>query len=250
MTFRIEEGERVGLVGESGSGKSSLARAILGLQPISGGSISINGKTYHGRSQKERIDRARLVQMVFQDPYHSLNPRRSILQSLSEAVAAQANPPPAKDYPSACTSLLERVGLDLSILPRYPHEFSGGQRQRICIARALAVQPRILICDEAVSALDASTQASVVRLLKKISEEEGISLLFITHDLPLIESLCERVVIMHKGNLKEEGQSAEVFSTPKTKETKRLLDSVLRLEVKDDRVDPVPTAKPFSGENA
>lgn len=230
VNLSIRNGERVGLVGESGSGKSSLARAILGLEPTSFGTISFAGG--QGGSRRER---ARIVQMVFQDPYHSLNPRKTVVQTLSEALAAGSAPPAADRARAAAAKLLSAVHLDAGALDRYPHEFSGGQRQRICIARALAPKPRLLVCDEAVSALDVTTQRSIVELLGELGDRTGVALLFITHDLPLVEALCARVLVMDRGRVVEEGPVGRVFSQPESSKTRQLLDSVLRPPPPDGR---------------
>ncbi len=229
VTFSIAKGERVGLVGESGSGKSTLARAILGLVPPSSGSIRIEGREFQGTNRKSRIDRAQLVQMVFQDPYHSLNPRRTIGQTLTEAIQAADKPIDRNTAFSQAGLLLEKVHLDASAMDRFPHQFSGGQRQRICIARALAPQPRLLVCDEAVSALDVTTQHSIVQLLRELSQEEKIALLFITHDIPLVEDLCHRIMILDQGSLVEEGPTTKILQHPQSPKTRQLLNAVLRI---------------------
>ncbi len=224
--FHISAGERVGLVGESGSGKSSLARALLGLEPIAEGKLHFPG---FGNETFTRRQRARFAQMVFQDPYHSLNPRRTIRQTLEEALLVRENDGIAPEtLAGKAAALLESVHLDPTGLDRYPHGFSGGQRQRICIARALAPSPRLLVCDEAVSALDVTTQRSIIELLRELGERSGVALLFITHDLPLVETLCSRVLVMDGGTIVEEGPVEEVFKAPRSEKSKQLLDSVLR----------------------
>jgi peptide/nickel transport system ATP-binding protein len=229
ISFSLQRGERVGLVGESGSGKSTLARAILGLIPPSSGTLQIQGHEFHGTDRRSRLERARLVQMVFQDPYHSLNPRRTIRQALVEALGVSENCREKSECDAEAEALLRKVHLDRSALNRFPHQFSGGQRQRICIARALAPNPQLLVCDEAVSALDVTTQRSVVRLLRELSEQEEIALLFITHDIPLIEHLCDRVIVLDQGELVEEGTVHSVFHQPQAAKTQQLLNSVLRI---------------------
>jgi len=226
----VEKGERVGIVGESGSGKSSIARAILGLAPHVSEKLQMLGQEFQGTDRTSRIARARSVQMIFQDPYHSLSPRRTIRQTLIEALRASGT----KAIPSAidkqAADLLRRVHLDPdATLSRYPHQFSGGQRQRIAIARALAPNPQLLICDEAVSALDITTQVAITHLLKDLSETNPIALLFITHDLPLIEDLCEKTIVIHQGRLVEQGPTKQIFTAPSHPQTQRLLDSVIRL---------------------
>ena len=225
VSFSLQKGEKVGLVGESGSGKSTLARAILGLVHPSSGMVTLHGTSVAEMSRKQRV---RAVQMVFQDPYHSLNPRRTVRQTLVEALAA-AGRSTEKDAGEAAVDLLHKVQLDANALDRFPHQFSGGQRQRICIARALAPRPELLVCDEAVSALDVTTQRSIIELLSHLSQKENITLLFITHDIPLVEDLCERVLILDRGTVIEEGSTEAVFKNPRTKIAKKLLDSVLRI---------------------
>jgi len=225
VSLEIAAGERVGLVGESGSGKSSLARALLGLVPVSQGHLQLSGVKTGGNKPRQR---ACFVQMVFQDPYHSLNPRRTIRQALKEALAARSDQVDSATLDQRAAELLESVRLDPRFLDRYPHEFSGGQRQRICIARALAPKPRLLVCDEAVSALDVTTQRSIIELLKELADQTGTSLLFITHDLPLVEMLCSRVLVMDCGRIIEEGPVETVFRSPAAAKTKALLNSVLR----------------------
>ncbi len=229
VSFSLRAGDRVGLVGESGSGKTSLARAIMGLVPVSAGAIRIGGRAVESANAAARRRRARLVQMIFQDPYHSLNPRRTVRQALVEAVAARGQSESTVDRVAEAVRLLEKVRLESDALDRFPHEFSGGQRQRICIARALATEPRLLVCDEAVSALDTTTQMAVVRLLRDLSRTGDIALLFITHDLPLVEFLCERALVLDRGSLVEEGPVATVFTKPTAPKTKELVESVLRL---------------------
>ena len=228
-SFSVKAGQRMGLVGESGSGKSSLARAILGLAPVSSGQLRIGGQSIQQTDPHSRKRRAKQVQMVFQDPYHSLNPRRTILQAISEALQVQDRHFSRSELEKESANLLEKVHLEPSALYRFPHQFSGGQRQRISIARALAPKPKILVCDEAVSALDVTTQFSIVQLLRKISESDNIALLFITHDIPLIEHICEDIIVLEQGKIIEAGPVASVFKNPQTAKTRYLLESVLRL---------------------
>ena len=230
VSFSLQSGERAGLVGESGSGKSTIARAVLGLVPHSEGTLQIQGKMAQDSTREARLMRARMVQMVFQDPYHSLNPRRTIRQALVEALQVSGRITEKAQLEKESIALLEKVHLDAGALNRFPHQFSGGQRQRICIARALAPKPQLLVCDEAVSALDVTTQRSIVHLLRKLSEEEHIALLFITHDIPLIEHLCERVMVLDQGSLVEDGTVESVFHNPSAPKTRQLLDSVLRID--------------------
>ncbi len=216
----------MGLVGGSGSGKSSLARAILDLVTPSCGSVHIGGKDV---CKIDRRERARLVQMVFQDPYHSLSPRRTIRQTLFEALRARSKPLSTADAETEAKSLLETVRLPVETMDRHPHEFSGGQRQRICIARALAPRPRLLVCDEAVSALDVTTQCAITELLRDLADRTGIALLFITHDLHVVEELCKQVAVMDTGRIVEHGTTTNIFNRPRHTKTRELIDAVLRL---------------------
>lgn len=229
VSFAVGTGERVGIVGESGSGKSSLARAILGLVPPASGTLAMRGEAFHGTTRSARVQRARQVQMIFQDPYHSLNPRRTIRQTLVEAIRASGKTTTPIEAEKAAARLLAKVQLDPSALHRYPHQFSGGQRQRICIARALAPEPDLLVCDEAVSALDVTTQRTITHLLRELSQSGRIALLFITHDLPLIEDLCDQTLVIHGGTLVEQGPTATIFHSPTHPQTRKLLESVLRI---------------------
>ena len=229
FSLQIHQGDRVGLVGESGSGKSSIAKAILGLVQPSSGAISIDGIDFIENTTQRRQARARLVQIIFQDPYNSLNPRRTIAQSLAEALGVQDRSMDAETIKLRSIQLLQSVKIGSDALTRYPHQFSGGQRQRICIARALAPNPKLLVCDEAVSALDVTTQRSITQLLLDLGERLGIAMLFITHDIPVVERLCNRVLVLDSGSLVESGVTSEVFSKPQHPKTIKLLQSVLKI---------------------
>ena len=221
VSLDIRPGECVGLVGESGSGKTTLGRAVLGLAPVTSGSIQLNGHEISHASRDERRDLARDIQVVFQDPYSSLNPSMSIDQILSEPLLV-------RDWTKEAASkrvreLLDSVGLPGDAAGRRPREFSGGQRQRIAIARALALDPKLIVCDEPVSALDLTTQAKVLDLFLEIQERTGVAYLFISHDLAVVRHLSHRVAVMYQGEIVEWGEGEQVSSAPKHAYTKRLM---------------------------
>ncbi|GGA79998.1 ABC transporter permease [Nitratireductor aestuarii] len=220
----IARGEILGLVGESGSGKSTLGRILCGIYPADAGEVSVGGKPVRSASGKLGTQ----VQMIFQDPFASLDPRRTIFQSVAEGPIAhgfctRAN---AREY---VNRWLRAVAFDPAMADRYPHQFSGGQRQRIAIARALAMQPEVIICDEPVASLDVSIQAQVINLLMELRRNLNITLLFISHDLSVVNHLCDRVIVMRHGEIVEQGLAGQVFSTPRHPYTKMLLDAVPRL---------------------
>jgi peptide/nickel transport system ATP-binding protein len=224
VSFSIARGEVLGIVGESGSGKSTVGRAIVRLVEADSGEVILDGQDMNALSASELRSARRRVQMIFQDPYASLNPRKKILHALSEGPIVQGV---AKDRAHArARELLEIVELDAGAAERYPHEFSGGQRQRIGIARALAMDPDLIIADEAVSALDVSIQAQVLNLLRDLQKRLNLSLMFITHDMRVAAQLCDRVAVMQHGKLVEIGPVAEVFLSPKADYTRSLLAAV------------------------
>lgn len=213
VSFDVSPGETVGLVGESGSGKSTLANAILGLVPIASGEVRFAGRDVAHLSFKERRAFYRQAQIVFQDPYSSLNPVRTIGRTLAEPLEAlgQLDRAAARDRVHA---MLARVGLPEDAEGRYPREFSGGQRQRIAIARALMPEPRIVICDEATSALDLSIQAQILNVLQELQAGSGLSYLFISHDLEVVRHMCDRIIVLYRGQVMESGPAASVFGSP------------------------------------
>jgi oligopeptide/dipeptide ABC transporter ATP-binding protein len=221
----VRAGEALGLVGESGSGKSTLARTIVGLQAPVVGEILMHGAALPGK--RTRAQRRR-IQMVFQDPYASLNPRMTVGQVLRELLLVH-DIVPRSEVKARTFELLSLVGLSRSALDRRPREFSGGQRQRIGIARALALNPEILIADEAVSALDVSMQASILNLLRRLQKELGLTLLFVAHDLAVVRHLCDRVAVMYLGRIVEVAPTAEIFRDPKHPYTQGLLKAIPRL---------------------
>ncbi|WP_298862575.1 ATP-binding cassette domain-containing protein [uncultured Microbacterium sp.] len=226
VDFEIRPGETVGLVGESGSGKSTIARAVIGLVPPSGGRISFEGADITNLSPRRMKDVRRNMQMVFQDPYASLNPRLTVRDIIAEGWRVHRGIVSPKDWTREVKELMDRVGLNPDYSDRYPHQFSGGQRQRIGIARALALRPRLIICDEAVSALDVSVQAQVLNLLEDLQADLGLSYLFISHDLSVIEHICDRVLVLNKGVVVEEGTALELFENPQDEYTRALLAAV------------------------
>ncbi|MGL4811086.1 MAG: ABC transporter ATP-binding protein [Beijerinckiaceae bacterium] len=222
-TISLRRGETLGIVGESGSGKSTVARCIVRLIEPTSGDVLLNGVNVAKLSTREWQPWRRRVQVVFQDPYRSLNPRRTVGEAIVEGPMnfglSQA------EALGRARELMQLVGLAADALDRYPHQFSGGQRQRICIARALAMEPEILIADEAVSALDVSVQAQVLDLLEDVQKKFNLAMLFITHDLRVAAQICDRIVVMWKGDIVEQGQTADVYRQPQHEYTQRLLNA-------------------------
>jgi len=223
VSIDVRRGETVGLVGESGSGKSTLGRAVLGLVPVAAGSITFDGGDITTASRAERRRLATDLQVVFQDPYNSLNPNMAVGQILAEPLAvANMSRGQARDRVVAA---LDQVHMPPDAADRRPHEFSGGQRQRIAIARALVLSPKLIVCDEPLSALDLATQSRVVDLLIELQERTGVAYLFVSHDLHVVRHLCHRVSVMHKGRIVESGPGAVVTATPAEQYTRELLAS-------------------------
>jgi peptide/nickel transport system ATP-binding protein len=221
VSFSIRPGETVGLVGESGSGKSTIGKAILGLQRVAGGSVSFRGKDITRAGGAERRALGGDLRAVFQDPNSSLNPRRTVGDSLAEPLRLRGAS--AAESREKAETMLERVGLPREAVDRYPSQFSGGQRQRIAVARALICDPRLVVCDEAVSALDLSTQAQVLNLLADLRDERGLSYLFIAHDISVVQFLAQRVVVLYRGQVMESGPAAAVTEAPKHPFTQALV---------------------------
>ncbi|WP_134679043.1 ABC transporter ATP-binding protein [Paracoccus ravus] len=226
-SFSIMPGETVAIVGESGSGKSTMARAILRLDEPSGGKVIWKGRDLLQMTSKELFAIRRDIQMVFQDPTQSLNPRMTVYQIISEAWIVHPDILPKARWKDRVAELLVQVGLSPEMAKRYPHQFSGGQRQRIAIARALALEPKLIICDEAVSALDVSIQAQVIELLDGLRRDLGLSYLFIAHDLPVVRDFADRVIVMKSGEIVEEGHVGQIFDAPRMPYTKALLAASL-----------------------
>jgi peptide/nickel transport system ATP-binding protein len=224
VSLRLFHGATVGVVGESGSGKSTLARCIVRLLAIDEGRIVACGVDPENLRGREKRAYSRLVQMVFQDPYSSLNPRRRVGEQVALGLTAQGMP--LAQALAKARDLFHLVGLEAEAVQRYPHEFSGGQRQRIGLARALAMEPKILVADEPVSALDVSVQAQVLQLLADLRERLGLSLLFITHDLRVAAQICDYIVVMKNGSLVEQGPAGEIFLNPRHEYTRSLLNAV------------------------
>ncbi len=224
VSFHVARNEVLGLVGESGSGKSTIGRAIVGLSPPTSGSIQFEGVDLGEALAHGRPDVRRRIQMVFQDPYGSLNPRRTAGDLVAQGLVARGVP--RKIALQKARDLFSLVGLDPASTDRLPHEFSGGQRQRIGLARALALEPKILVADEAVSALDVSVQAQVLRLLADLRDRLSLSMIFITHDLRVAAQICDRIAIMQRGVVVEHGATAEIFARPQHPYTQRLFAAV------------------------
>jgi len=223
----IARGETLGLIGESGCGKSTLGRLLVRLQAPSAGSVSFDGRPVGGLSEAELKPYRRRMQLIFQDPYASLNPRRSVREILALPLALHGVK--SADHAGLILDMMDRVGLARAWLDRYPHQFSGGQRQRIGIARALILRPDFVVCDEPVSALDVSVQAQILALLRQLRDEMGLTMLFISHDLAVVSYLAQRIAVMYLGVMVEDGPRAAVTTAPAHPYTRALLASVPRL---------------------
>lgn len=226
VSFDIHPGETLALVGESGSGKSTIGRTIQQLQTSMGGEISFAGRTYSSMSAAERFRMRQEVQYIFQDPFASLDPRKTVGFSIAEPINTHGLLSGSRAVQRRVDELLERVGLSASVANRYPHEFSGGQRQRVCIARALASDPKLIIADEALSALDVSIQAQIINLFMDLQAERGLAYLFISHDMAVVEKISHRVAVLYLGQIMELGSRRQVFETPMHDYTRRLLSAV------------------------
>lgn len=229
VSFDCREGERLGIVGGSGSGKTTLLRLLAGLDQPTSGSIDVLGTQVAGASERVLAPLRRDLQIVFQDPMGSLNPRMTVGDIVGEPLSAPGRRIRGEEYRTRVHEALERVGLPADAAHRFPHQFSGGQRQRISIARALVGRPRILIADEPVSALDVSVRAQVLDLLADLTDEYGLTLLFVSHDLTVVQNLCDRVLVMHDGRIVEQGPTEEIYQNPRDPYTRRLIDASLTL---------------------
>ncbi len=226
VSFDLIEGETLGLVGESGSGKSTIGRSILRLIKKSSGNITYNGRTIESFTNEEMLNFRREVQLIFQDPYSSLNPRLTVGQALMEPMLYHGLVKKTDEAKQIVLNLLDKVKLSENSFYRYPHEFSGGQRQRIVIARALTLQPKVLICDEIISALDVAIQAQILDLLDELKRDFNLTYLFISHDLGVVRHISDRVIVLQHGNIIELGPVNEIFDRPQSDYTKNLIDSV------------------------
>jgi peptide/nickel transport system ATP-binding protein len=223
VSFSVTAGEVVALVGESGCGKSSLARAVVGIEHLTGGRVVLGDTQVPPLGHRRRRPELTTLQMVFQDPNSSLNPRRRIGDQIGDGVRAAVA---RGDLPSDPADWLERVGLDRAAVRRYPHQFSGGQKQRIAIARALAARPRMLVADEPISALDASTQTSVAALMRSLSIEQDAGMLFISHDLSVVRRIADRTLVMYRGQIVESGDTETIWQAPLHPYTRSLLAAI------------------------
>ena len=225
VSFTLQAGKSLGVVGESGSGKSTLARLVMALEAPSSGRVRLDGVDLHQLDAAALRQARSKLQMVFQDPYGSLDPRRTVLQTVAEPLAVLHGASKAEQRERAAQTLAA-VGLGPGDLGKYPHEFSGGQRQRIAIARALITRPQLIVADEPVSALDVSVQAQVLNLLQDLQDQFGVTYLFISHDLAVVDLVCDEVIVLHQGVIVEQGSPDQLFTDPQHPYTRRLLAAV------------------------
>jgi oligopeptide/dipeptide ABC transporter ATP-binding protein len=235
VSFTVGRGETVSIVGESGSGKTTIGSAILGLQPVAKGNIQLNGVDIADMSRRQRRAFRKTLQAVFQDPFSSLDPTKTIGDAVGEPLRVAGLKLTSKEVRRRTAEALGRVGLDPSVMSRFPAEFSGGQRQRIAIARALILKPEIVVCDEAVSALDVSVQAQVLNLLETLQREEGVSYIFISHNMAAVRHISDRIVVLYRGRVMEEGSAEEVCDRPAHPYTRSLLASIPLPDVRAQR---------------
>jgi peptide/nickel transport system ATP-binding protein/oligopeptide transport system ATP-binding protein len=229
ISFDVPRGKTVGLVGESGSGKTTTGRAIARLVPITEGSVHYEERDLATLSRRDFFAYRKKIQVIFQDPFGSLNPRMTIYSIIAEPLDIHFKDWSKSQKQARVADLLEKVGLTAEFMQRYPHQFSGGQRQRIGIARALAVEPDFIVCDEPVSALDVSVQAQIINLLQDLQDELGLTYLFIAHDLAVVEHISDQVLVMTEGKIVEQASAAEIYSNPQHPYTVKLLEAVPRL---------------------
>jgi peptide/nickel transport system ATP-binding protein/oligopeptide transport system ATP-binding protein len=229
ISFGIPRGKTAGLVGESGSGKTTTGRAIARLVPITEGSVYYEERDLGTLSRRDFFAYRKKIQVIFQDPFGSLNPRMTIYSIIAEPLDIHFREWSKSQKQARVADLLEKVGLSAEFMQRYPHQFSGGQRQRIGIARALAVEPDFIVCDEPVSALDVSVQAQIINLLQDLQDELGLTYLFIAHDLAVVEHISDQVLVMTEGKIVEQASAAEIYSNPQHPYTVKLLEAVPKL---------------------
>ena len=245
VSFELQAGETLGIVGESGCGKSTLARALLNLVPITDGSVMWNGDEMRGASSTAWQSKRKAVQMIFQDPLASLDPRMTVAQIIGEPLRTHCPELTAAQHNEMVLAMMLRVGLTAQQINRYPHEFSGGQCQRIGIARALILKPQVVICDEPVSALDVSIQAQIINLLKELQAEMGLALVFIAHDLAVVKHISQRVMVMYLGRAMEVAHKHALYDTPHHPYTQALLAAI---PVPDPRVERGKTLNLLQGD--
>ncbi len=226
IELEIHEGEVLGVIGESGCGKSTLGRCLVGLHKPSEGEILFEGKNIAGAKSKDKLKLCKNIQMIFQDPYSSLDPRHTAADSVSEPMVVHKTVRGKAAMEERVLELFQQVGLDVQHMNRYPHEFSGGQRQRLNVARAISINPRVIICDEPVSALDVSIQAQVINLLKKLQKEYNLTYVFISHDLSVVKYVSDRIVIMYLGRIVEICKGGDIYKNPLHPYTQALLSAI------------------------
>ena len=229
VSFELQAGQSLGVVGESGSGKSTLARLVMALDTPSEGTVELLGRNLHQLPEKELRAARRDFQMVFQDPYGSLDPRMTVERIISEPLTTLAGKPSRAAQRQQVLAVLDQVGLRAQDADKYPHEFSGGQRQRIAIARALITRPKLIVADEPVSALDVSVQAQVLNLMQDLQRELGLSYLFISHDLAVVQHVCDQVIVLYQGAIVERGTPQKLFSAPEHPYTQALVKAAPRV---------------------